>query len=198
MKKKHSRSGKRSSYRPRNAASGASTASRPRPRFGRAAAPEWQSLLAAVVGGGGSAAFGGLIVNQQILSAEAVGLGLMLGGGATAYFSEGIPRIVGTSIAASGAGQFALAVMNKRAMKAHLAAMKNRTDVTATTAEAAASQLAPPPAVPRQDPDGEGVVADTFRDAANDLGSLEDEWRFGIRDAQLASEPIVIDLDDEA
>lgn len=198
MKKKHHRSSKRSPYRPRNAASGVAAA-RPRPRIVRAAAPQWQHIVAAVAGGGGAAALGGLVVNQQILSAETVGIGLMLGGGATAYFSEGIPRVVGTSVAASGAGQFALAIMNKRALKAHEEANKNRTDVT--TATTAASQLAPPPAVPavpRQNADGEGVVTDTFRDAVNDLASLEDEWRYGIRDAQLANEPIVIDLDDAA
>ncbi len=193
MKKKHHhRSSKRSPYRPRNAAS-AVAAPRPRPRIVRAAAPQWKHIVAAVAGGGGAAALGGLVVNQQILSAETVGIGLMLGGGATAYFSEGIPRVVGTSVAASGAGQFALAIMNKRALKAHEEANKNRTDVTAQ-----ASQLAPPPAVPRQNADGEGVVTDTFRDALNDLASLEDEWRYGIRDTQLANEPIVIDLDDAA
>ncbi|MGE0397219.1 MAG: hypothetical protein AB7T06_10905 [Kofleriaceae bacterium] len=196
-KKKHHRSsGKRPSYRPRNAASGATTVSRPRPRIVRGAAPQWQSIVAAVAGGAGSAALGGLVVNQQILSAETVGIGLMLGGGATAYFSEGIPRIVGTSVAASGAGQFALAIMNKRALRAHEEANKGRSVVTNATT---APQLAPPPAVARQDAHGDGVVGDMFRDAANDLSALEDEWRYGIRDdAQHSNEPIVIDLDEAA
>lgn len=200
MKKKHRpRAGKRP--RPRNAASGASTtAPRPRSRsITRAAAPEWKTIVAAVAGGAGSAALGGLIVNQQILSAETVGIGLMLGGGATAYFSEGIPRVVGSSVAASGAGQFALAIMNKRALKAHESANQNRSPAVASAPTP--QQIAPPPAVaPRQYANGEGVVADLFRDAANDLDSLEDEWRYGMRDdAQPpTNEPIVIDLDDAA
>lgn len=202
MKKKHRpRAGKRPAYRPRNASPSVVTQSRPRPRVVHAAAPEWKTIVAAVAGGAGSAALGGLVVNQQILSAETVGIGLMLGGGATAYFSEGIPRVVGTSVAACGAGQFALAVMNKRAIKAHESANKNRTDVTtAMTAPAAPATLAPPPAVPRQNANGEGVVTDLFRDAANDLDALEDEWRYGIRDdaGQANNEPIVIDLDEAA
>ncbi len=200
-KKKHHRPLKHK-HRPRNAATGLAPAlSRPRARtLSRASAPDWKTILAAVAGGAGSAAIGGLVVNQQILSSEAVGIGLMLGGGATAYFSEGLPRVVGTSVAASGAGQFALAMMNKRAVKAHDDANKN----PRTTASAAAPQLAPPPAVaaaPRQS--SKGVVLDMFRDASSDLDTLDDEWRYGIRDdayanGQESSEPIVIDLDEAA
>jgi hypothetical protein len=178
--------------RPRNAApSAASSAPRPRTRsITRATPPDWKTIAAAVAGGAGSAALGGLVVNQQILSPEAVGIGLMLGGGATAYFSDGTPRIVGTSIAAAGAGQFALALMNKRALKAH--GQANPTPAPA--------QLPAPPAVPRQSADTGGMVVDMFRDAANDLDLVEDEWRYGVRDAMPAEggEPIVIDLDEAA
>lgn len=192
--------------RPRNAASGLAPVSRPRARtITRAPAPHWKTIVAAVAGGAGSAALGGLIVNQQILSSEAVGIGLMLGGGATAYFSDGLPRVVGSSVAASGAGQFALAIMNKHAVKAQDNANKRATTTTATTVTAppATPQLAAPPAVPRQRASGGGVVLDMFRDAAQDLDTIEDEWRYGIRDDAHANaphnnEPIVIDLDEAA
>jgi hypothetical protein len=204
MKKKHARKLKRAP-RHRNAASAApaprsrgrtSSGERP-PRASRSAPPDWKTIAAAVAGGAGSAALGGLVVNQQILSSEAVGIGLMLGGGATAYFSEGLPRIVGTSIAAAGAGQFALTMLNKRAVHAH-----GKANAAAPSpAPAPTAQLAPPPAVaPRESATGGGVVVDLFRDAANDLAMLEDEWRYGIRDDAHASDggPVVIDLDDAA
>ena len=206
MKKKHRPRPMKRAHRPRNASSGIAAAS-PRPRarmLSRAAAPDWKTIAAAVAGGAGSAALGGLVVNQQILSPEAVGVGLMLGGGATAYFGGGTTRVVGTSVAAAGAGQFALALMNKRAVKAHQAA--NPTAPTTTALPATPAQLAPPPAVavaPRRSHDGGGVVIDLFRDAASDLESVEDEWRYGIRDdayaaAPMSNDPIVIDLDEAA
>jgi hypothetical protein len=205
MKKKHHhRSAKQKHRGPRNAATGF-PASAPRPRarsiVRRSAAPSWKAIAAAVAGGAGSAALGGLVVNQQILSPETVGIGLILGGGATAYFSEGIPRIVGTSVAASGAGQLALAFMNKRALDAHGAANANKGNDNGSAASPAPTtpaQLPPPPAV-RRSPDGGGFVTDLFRDAANDLEMVEDEWRYGIRDDAYANnEPIVIDLDEAA
>ncbi len=177
--------------RPRNAATGlAPAAPRTRAKISRAAPPDWRTIAAAVAGGAGSAALGGLVVNQQILSPEAVGIGLMLGGGATAYFSDGTPRIVGTSIAAAGAGQFALALMNKRALKAHGQANPSP----------APAQLPAPPPVPRQSANTGGMVVDMFRDAANDLDLVEDEWRYGVRDAMPSDggDPIVIDLDEAA
>ena len=195
MKKKKQHHPKRSKpARPRNATAGFAPASpRPRTRITRSAPPDWKTIAAAVAGGAGSAALGGLVVNQQILSPEAVGIGLMLGGGATAYFSDGTPRIVGTSIAAAGAGQFALALMNKRALKAHGQA-------NPAPANAPQAQLPAPPAVPRQSANTGGMVVDMFRDAANDLDLVEDEWRYGVRDATpyQSDEPIVIDLDEAA
>jgi hypothetical protein len=61
-----------------------------------------------------------------------------------------------------------------------------------------------PPA--RRSATGGGVVVDLFRDAANDLDMIEDEWRYGIRDHAghggghpgESAEPIVIDLDEAA
>lgn len=196
--------------RPRNAAAGYASAA-PRPRAStaqRSAAPDWKTIAAAVAGGAGSAAIGGLIVNQQILSSEAVGVGLMLGGGATAYFSEGIPRVVGTSVAAAGAGQFALAMMNKRAVKTQSEAeAKASAAAAAAAAPTTPAQLPAPPAVAsvplRKSASGGGMVVDLFRDAANDLDVIEDEWRYGIRDDANVidvqpQEPVVIDLDEAA
>lgn len=196
MKKKKHRKFKRAH---RNAtAAPAPTAPRPRTRLARSTTPpDWKTIAAAVAGGAGSAALGGLVVNQQILSPEAVGIGLMLGGGATAYFSEGMPRVVGTSIAAAGAGQFALAMMNKRAIKAHGDA--NTGNQNAALLPTTPSQLPPPAVTPRKSANGGGYVVDLFRDAANDLDTVEDEWRYGIRDDAYADtdEPVVIDLDDD-
>lgn len=199
MKKKHHH--KRKTPRPRNATAGfAPAAPRPRARLKLrpSNAPDWKTIAAAVAGGAGSAALGGLVVNQQILSPEAVGIGLILGGGATAYFSEGMPRVVGTSVAAAGAGQFALAIMNKRAIKAHA---DTNTQTGTRTQVPPAQQLAPPPAItPRSAREG-GVVVDLFRDAATDLDQFEDEWRYGMRDDAMMpdnNEPIVIDLDEAA
>jgi hypothetical protein len=193
-KKKKPRKHKRPSHR--NAAPAVATATpRSRSRISRSAPPDWKTIAAAVAGGAGSAALGGLVVNQQILSPEAVGIGLMLGGGATAYFSDGTPRIVGTSIAAAGAGQFALAMMNKRAIKAHGAA--NQSAPLPTTP----NQLPPPPAIAPRSASSGGFIVDTFQQAASDLDHLEDEWRYGIRDDAYGAdsgEPIVIDLDDAA
>jgi hypothetical protein len=198
MKKKHRHHKKQKAARPRNATAGfASAAPRPRARLRPSTAPDWKTIAAAVAGGAGSAALGGLVVNQQILSPEAVGIGLILGGGATAYFSEGMPRVVGTSVAAAGAGQFALAVMNKRAIKAHSDSNANQ-GMRAQLPPA--PQLAPPPAVtPRSSREG-GVVVDLFRDAATDLDELDDEWRYGIRDDAMSesNDPVVIDLDEAA
>ncbi|MDX2089713.1 MAG: hypothetical protein SFX73_17790 [Kofleriaceae bacterium] len=198
MKKKSSKHRpKARATRHRNATAGLASTAPPRARSRSsrsASAPHWKTIAAAVAGGAGSAALGGLVVNQQILSPEAVGIGLMLGGGATAYFSEGIPRVVGTSVAAAGAGQFALATMNKRAIKAHAAANAN------VPAPQPAQLPPPPPVAPRSASSG-GFVVDAFQQAASDLDVIEDEWRYGIRDDAYGidtGEPIVIDLDDAA
>lgn len=185
----------------RNAVS-ASAGSAPRARTSRlprrGAAPPWKSIVAAVAGGAGGAALGGLVVNQKILSEEAVGLGLMLGGGTAAYLADGNTRVVGTAVAAAGAGQLALALMTKHAVKQQDNG-KGPAHGTPPSAPAPPAppppplQLAPPP--PRKSATGGGVVLDLFRDAVTDLDTIEDEWRYGTRDA---AEPIVIDLDQAA
>ncbi len=199
MKKKHHHNRKK---RHRNngggGGGGGGSAPHPRPRSHaprlsrRGEAPDWKTVGAAIIGGAGGAAVGGLIVNQKILSPEAVGLGLMLGGGATAFYADGTTRVIGTSLAAAGAGQLALALMAKQAVKGAAPLQ-----ATSQSGQPAAQLPAPPPAVepPRRSASGGGVVLDLFRDAATDLDMLDDEWRYGMRDD---AGPIVIDLDEAA
>ncbi len=192
MKKKKKRF--RGAKRRRNAAPVAVAAPRRRARLPhRGAPPDWKTTLAALVGGAGSAALGGLVVNQQILSPEAVGIGMIGLGGATAYFADGNTRVIGNSVAAAGAGQLALALMAKGALG------YDRTPRPAPQQNATPPQLPAPAPVPapRKSASGGGVVVDLFRDAAEHLGDLEeDEWRFGTRDAHPEG-PIEIDLADD-
>jgi hypothetical protein len=200
-KKKHHHKHRNKNKLRRNA--GPVAAAHPRPRAlrlpKRAPAPPWQTIAAAVAGGAGGAAIGGLMVNQKILSPEAVGIGLMLGGGATAYFADGTARVVGTSVAAAGAGQLALTTMAKQALKGQ---QPHQSAIASAAPSSQPAQLPPaPPAVapPRRSASGGGVVVDLFRDAVTDLDMIDDEWRYGTRDhsgfAQELAEPVVIDLD---
>ena len=95
--------------------------SSPRPRRRglprRGNPPDFWSTVAAVAGGAGSAVLSGLVVNQSILSPEASAIGLIGIGGTTAYFADGHARIVGNGMASAGAGQLALAMMGRRALK---------------------------------------------------------------------------------
>lgn len=209
MKKNHPKKTAR-----RNAgAGGAAITQRPRsPRVRlprRAPPPPWKTIAAAVAGGGVSAAVGGLVVNQKVLSPEAVGIGLMLGGGAAAYFAEGNTRVVGAGMASVGAGQLALALMAKQAIKGQPATQNQIAQPTPSQnpqlpAGHGAPTPAPPPAVepPRRSANGGGVVVDLFRDAVNDLDMIEDEWRYEVRDHRAeprdVAEPLVIDLDEAA
>ncbi len=197
MKKKHIKK----KWHRNNGGGGAGGAPHPRPRSyasrlpRRGPAPDWKSVGAAIAGGAGGALLGGLIVNQKILSPEAVGLGLMLGGGATAYYSDGTTRVIGTSLAAAGAGQLALTLMAKQAVKN--TANQNQPPAVNQSGQPAAQLPAPPPPVapPRQSANEGGIVLDLFRDAATDLDMFDDEWRFGMRDD---AGPVVIDLDEAA
>ena len=198
----HKHKGHRNGRRNANSGGSVMTPARLRSRLPkRAPPPQWKTMAAALAGGAGGAALGGLLVNQKILSSEAVGIGLMLGGGATAYFADGNARIVGTSMAAAGAGQLALTLMTKQAVKAQ---EKQQNQNTAPPPAAPVAQLPAAPAPvppPRKSATGGGVVVDLFRDAANDLDLVEEEWRYGIRDHaghDESSEPIVIDLDEAA
>jgi hypothetical protein len=174
--------------------------------------PDWKTIGAAIIGGAGGAALGGLIVNQRVLSPEAVGLGLVLGGGATAYFADGTTRVVGTSLAAAGAGQLALTLMARQAVKSamhqhdpHAPASQARSHSGQPAAQLPAPPSSPPPPPPpppvdpRQSAHGGGLLVDLFQDVATDMDLIEDEWRFGVRDEPRdAAEPFVIDLDEAA
>lgn len=201
MKKKHHH--KKKGHR-NNGAGGAGGGSHPRPRSRvlrlprRGKPPDWKTVGAAVAGGAGGAALGGLIVNQNILSPEAVGLGLLLGGSATAYYADGITRVVGTGVAGAGAGQLMLSLMaTVKSPANHNVAHAAPPQVTNQSGQPAA----PPPPVepPRRSATGGGVVLDHFRDATSDLDMIDDEFRFGMRDdPRDAAEPFVIDLDEAA
>jgi len=205
MKKKkhhHKRKGHRN-----NGSGGGGGASHPRPRPRsyaprlprRGPPPDWKTVGAAIAAGAGGALVSGLIVNQKVLSPEAVGLGLMLGGGATAFYSDGAPRVVGFGLASMGAGQLTYALMTRQAVKS--AANQNAAPATNQSGQSAAQLPAPPPPVapPRQSANEGGIVLDLFRDAATDLDMFDDQWRFGMRDdPRDAAEPFVIDLDEAA
>jgi hypothetical protein len=204
MKKHHKKHARRN-----DSAGGKAITQRPRSRLPRlprrAPPPPWKTIAAAVAGGGVSAAVGGLVVNQKVLSPEAVGIGLMLGGGAAAYFADGNTRVVGAGMASVGAGQLALALMARQAIKgqSQVAAQSQNpqppqhqpAQLPASAAPAPAPPTAPEP--PRRSATGGGVVVDLFRDAIADLDMIEDEWRYGVHDHRDA-EPLVIDLDEAA
>ncbi len=102
--------------RPRHRNSGgASAMPRPRRRIARGPTPDFSMTLASVAGGGGGAVLGGFLANQEILSPETVGLAMTVGGAIGAYTLDGAARVAANGIAAAGAGQLALALMQKRA-----------------------------------------------------------------------------------
>ncbi len=205
MKKNHHhKKGRRN-----NGSGGAGGAAHPRPRSHAprpprpGPPPDWKTVGAALAGGAGGAALGGLLANQKILSPEAVGLGLMLGGGATAYYGDGTTRVVGMGVAGAGAGQLALVLMAKQAVKSanQNQPQAGQPQATNQSGQPAAQLPAPPPAVepPRRSATEGGVVLDLFRDAATDLDMIDDEYRFGMYDdPRDAAEPLVIDLDEVA
>ncbi len=98
----------------RNAGPVAAPAKRRRP-MRRAPAPDFSNTIASVAGGGGGALLGGFLANQEIFSPETVGLAMTVGGAVGAYSLDGNARIVSNGVAAAGAGQLALALMQKRA-----------------------------------------------------------------------------------
>lgn len=156
----------------RNAAPLAVAAPRRRRSIRRGNPPDWKTTLAAVAGGAGGAALGGLVVNQQILSPEAVGLGMIGLGGATAYFADGNTRVLGNSVAAAGAGQLALALMARRAI-----AGGDRPAASPKSGDPPPAQLTAPDPVdggpPRRKSATGGAIASEFNQARIDL--LEDD-----------------------
>ncbi len=177
----------------RNAAPVAVAAPRRRSRIRRGMAPDWKTTLAAVAGGAGGAALGGLVVNQQILSPEAVGLGMIGLGGATAYFADGNTRVLGNSVAAAGAGQLALAIMARRAIAG------GDRPTPAKSGEPPVPQLAAPadagPPRRKSANGGDGLVANSFQQAQLDLIELDEDA--GPRDSAGFDEDLVYELEDD-
>ena len=183
MKPKHNKKPKHRNNGGGGGSGGGGSSPRPRrrglPRRGNP--PDFWSTVAAVAGGAGSAVLSGLVVNQSILSPEASAIGLIGIGGTTAYFADGHARIVGNGMASAGAGQLALAMMGRRALKGSSPAPPPA--VAAAPPPQLPPAAAPPPRLANAGHGG-GYVVDVFRDAANQLDMIdEDEWRMGTRDA---------------
>lgn len=105
-------------HKPKRRNSGGGGPALPRPRrraLQRGPTPDFSMTLASVAGGGGGAVLGGFLANQEILSPETVGLAMTVGGAIGAYTLDGAARVAANGIAAAGAGQLALALMQKRA-----------------------------------------------------------------------------------
>ncbi len=171
----------------------------------RAALPGWKDTVAAVIGGGGSAFLSGLAVNQKIIRPATGAAVLMAAGGAAALLTDGTSRVVGNSMASAGAGQLALALMQRSAV-AKQAEEKQAAQASGAVPPVPPAALpappAPMPAQPAVEPRGAnfggGYVTALFRDAANELAELEDEERrMGVRDSDLGGAD-VFDLDDVA
>jgi hypothetical protein len=150
-----------------------------RRRVTRSERPSLATSIASLAGGAGGAALGGLAVNQDLLSPEATGLLMALGGAAAAYLTDGNARVVASSVASAGAGQLALALMGRKAVAPPAAVV------------AAKPAALPAPSTPpgsRKSANG-GAVVELFRDAAMDLDMVDDdEIRYGVRDAELVDD----------
>lgn len=109
---------KHTHHKPKRRNAGPPAAPARRRSIQRAPAPDFSTTLASVAGGGGGAVLGGILANQEILSPETIGLAMTVGGAIGAYTLDGSARIAANGIAAAGAGQLALALLQKRAVKA--------------------------------------------------------------------------------
>jgi len=77
--------------------------------------PDWKTTAASVLGGGGSALLGGWLANRG-WDQQMVGIAMTTGGAVGAFALPGPWRVAANGIAASGAGQFALATVHKAAV----------------------------------------------------------------------------------
>jgi hypothetical protein len=77
--------------------------------------PDWKTALASVVGGGGSALLGGWLAEKG-WDQQMVGIAMTTGGVVGALALPGSWRVAANGVAASGAGQFALATVHKAAV----------------------------------------------------------------------------------
>ena len=103
-------------HKPKRRNAGPVAAPARRRRLQRAPAPDFTTTFASVAGGGGGAVLGGILANQEIMSPETIGLAMTVGGAIGAYTLDGSARVAANGIAAAGAGQLALALMQKRAV----------------------------------------------------------------------------------
>jgi hypothetical protein len=151
-----------------------------RSRATRPTRPSIGTSIASLAGAAAGAVAGGLVVNQNIASPEVVSGIMALGGAAAAYMTDGNARVIANSIAAAGAGQFALTLMApKPAAPAPF--------IAAATKPAALPAPATPPGS-RKSSTG-GAVVELFRDAAMDLDMIDDdEIRYGVRDAEFVDD----------
>ena len=89
--------------------------------------PDWKTTLASALGGGGSAIVGGIRANRG-WDAQMVGIAMTTGGVVGALALPGPWRVAANGVAAAGAGQLALATMQKKGVdkvKAEIAASRN-------------------------------------------------------------------------
>lgn len=77
--------------------------------------PDWKTAVASVVGGGGSALLGGWLAEKG-WDQQMVGIAMTTGGVVGALALPGPWRVAANGVAASGAGQFALATVHKAAV----------------------------------------------------------------------------------
>jgi hypothetical protein len=77
--------------------------------------PDWKTALASVVGGGGSALLAGWLAEKG-WDEQMVGIAMTTGGVVGALALPGSWRVAANGVAASGAGQFALATVHKAAV----------------------------------------------------------------------------------
>jgi hypothetical protein len=109
---------KKNSHRRRNAAPSAPRATPRRRRIPLPPIPDppdWKTTAASVLGGGGSALLGGWLANRG-WDQQMVGLAMTTGGAVGALALPGPWRVAANGVAASGAGQFALATVHKAAV----------------------------------------------------------------------------------
>ncbi|MBA3463687.1 MAG: hypothetical protein H0T46_27260 [Deltaproteobacteria bacterium] len=87
----------------------------PRRRLGLPELPDWQTTLASALGGGGSALVGAAL-HDRGWDPQMVGIAMTAGGVVGALTLPGPWRVAANGVAASGAGQLAIATMQKAAV----------------------------------------------------------------------------------
>lgn len=107
---------RKTSHRRRNAAPTPPRAAPRRSRLPIPDPPDWKTAVASVVGGAGSALLGGYLAEKG-WDPQMVGIAMTTGGTVGALALPGPWRVAANGVAASGAGQFALATVHNAAVK---------------------------------------------------------------------------------